>query len=72
VLSPASIVDANARWSRLSAHKVRRTFTVGEHTVAATLICNDNHDLAPGGTPGYLLAQGRHGAQPAELAPLLQ
>ena len=45
VLAPGAIVDAPVLWTAVDEHRVHGTFTLGQHSVSATLVFDEQHDL---------------------------
>ena len=45
VLAPGAIVDAPVRWTAVDEQRVHGTFTLGQHSVSATLVFDEQHDL---------------------------
>ncbi len=55
-LAPGAIVDAPVRWTSVDEHRVHGTFTLGQHSVSATLIFDEQHDLVDFGSADRLRA----------------
>lgn len=45
IMAPAALVDAPVDWESVDAHRVRGSYTNGQHTVSAELLFDDDGDL---------------------------
>ena len=45
VMTPAALIDAPVEWEPVDAHRVRGSYTNGQHTVSADLLFDDDGDL---------------------------
>lgn len=52
--APGAIVGAPIRWTSVDEHRVRGVYTLGQYSVSATLVFDENHDLVDFVSPDRL------------------